>query len=270
MNTYTQTGTVLMVENVSVKIGSKTIIADINIEEKNTVRQNIEQGQMIAVVGRSGRGKSTLFKVLTGLRKPTSGRVLIPGPVANQPIEVNEGDVGFVDQKYTLLRHLTLYDQLVYSAKKGNVPANEIQGKVMDLLNKWGLDKAKDQYPCHCSGGQRQRAAILCQVLSSGYFLILDEPFSGLDVGNVEDVKAMLRLINTSHDLSTVIFSTHDIELAVELADKIYVLGFQSKEKQVGTIVKTFDLKALGLAWQPFGKEHLDLVQDIKKAILDS
>jgi ABC-type sulfate/molybdate transport systems ATPase subunit len=121
---------------------------------------------MIAVVGRSGRGKSTLFKVLTGLRKPTTGRVLIPGPVANQPIEVSEGDVGFVDQKYTLLRHLTLYDQLVYSAKKGNVPANEIQGKVMDLLNKWGLDKAKDQYPCHCSGGQRQRAAILCQVLS--------------------------------------------------------------------------------------------------------
>ncbi len=269
-HTYSQTGTILLVDNVSVKISDKTIIENINIEEKDTVREGMAQGQMIAVVGRSGRGKSTLFKVLTGLRKPTTGRVLIPGDIEGQPVEVEEGDVGFVDQKYTLLRHLTLYDQLVFSAKKGEVPAAEINGRVMDLLKKWGLEEAKDQYPCHCSGGQRQRAAILCQVLSSGYFLVLDEPFSGLDVGNVEDVKAMLRLVNSSHELSTIIFSTHDIELAVELADKIYVLGFPSPNKQAGTIVASFDLKAEGLAWQTFDKDHLDLVHKIKQKILES
>ncbi len=269
-NTYTQGGTVLLVENVSVKIGEKTIIENINFEEKDTFREGMEQGQMIAVVGRSGRGKSTLFKVLTGLRQPTTGRVLIPGENEGKPVEVKEGDVGFVDQKYTLFRHLTLFDQLVFAAKKGNTPANEINDRVLELIKKWGLEKAKDQYPCHCSGGQRQRAAILSQILSSGYFIVLDEPFSGLDVGNVEDVKAMLRLVNTSHELSTIIFSTHDIELAVELADKVYVIGYPTPEKHVGTIVKSFDLKQMGLAWQNFDKDHIELVHKIKEAILNS
>jgi polar amino acid transport system ATP-binding protein len=70
--------------------------------------------------------------------------------------------------------------------------------------------------------------------------------------------------------LSTIVFSTHDIELAVELADKIYVLGYPSENKHVGTIVGSFDLKALGLAWEPYSKDHIDLVKDIKKKILDS
>jgi len=268
--TYKTNGTALLLENVSVTIGQKTIIENINILEKNVARDGLQQGQMIAVVGRSGRGKSTLFKVLTGLRQPSTGRVLIPGSDPAQLVAVKEGDVGFVDQKYTLLRHLTLYDQLKFAAKKGNIPPAHIQDRVMELLTQWGLEKAKDQYPVHCSGGQRQRAAILSQVLSSGYFLVLDEPFSGLDVGNVEDVKAMLRLVNSSHDLSTIIFSTHDIELAVELADKIYVMGYANLKHPVGTIVDSFDLKALGLAWQSFGKDHLDLLQIVKRRILES
>ncbi|TAF96731.1 MAG: ABC transporter ATP-binding protein [Cytophagia bacterium] len=269
-HSYKTEGTVLLVENVSVTIGNKTIIENINMEEHNTLRDGHAQGQMIAVVGRSGRGKSTLFKTITGLRKPSTGRILIPSNEINKPIEVQEGTVGFVDQKYTLFRHLTIYNQLKLAARKGGIPDGEIHGRVMDLLNKWGLEKAKDQYPCHCSGGQRQRAAIMSQLLSSGYFLVLDEPFSGLDVGNVEDVKSMLRLVNTSHELSTIIFSTHDIELAVELADKIYVLGFASPSKQVGTVVASFDLKALGLAWQPYSQSHTELAKDIKTAILGS
>jgi ABC-type nitrate/sulfonate/bicarbonate transport system ATPase subunit len=267
---YTYEGTVLLVDNVSVEIEGRTIIDNIQIEEKNVVREGTTQGQMIALVGRSGRGKSTLFKAITGLRKPTSGRVLIPSEQPNEPIEVQEGDVGFVDQKYTLFRHLSIYDQLILAAKKGKTPVAEIPEKVSALLKDWGLEKAKDQYPNQCSGGQRQRVAILSQVLSSGHFIVLDEPFSGLDVGNVEDVKDMLRQINNTHELNTVIFSTHDIELAVELADKIYVIGYKDLSKPVGTITASFCLKEMGLAWQPFGKEHLELVKDVKKAIMKS
>ena len=143
--------------------------------------------------------------------------------------------------------------------------------RIIAVLQEVGLeDSMKTRYPHEFSGGQRQRTAILSQILSSGYFLVLDEPFSGLDVGNVEDVKSMLRLVNASHELSTIIFSTHDIELAVELADKIYVIGFPSEDRHVGTIVSAFDLKALGLAWQSYGKEHIDLVHEIKKKILAS
>jgi ABC-type sulfate/molybdate transport systems ATPase subunit len=270
MANYKLEGTVLLASNLSVEVDGKKIIENIDFEEKNVIRENATQGQMIAFVGRSGRGKSTLFKALTGLRKPSTGSVLIPSDEAGKPKEVQEGDVGFVDQKYTLFRHLSLYDQLVFAAKKGNTPVAEIPDKVNDLLKNWGLEKSKDQYPNQCSGGQRQRAAILSQMLSSGYFMVLDEPFSGLDVGNVEDVKAMLRQINASNELNTVIFSTHDIELAVELADKIYVIGYKDLSHQVGTIVKSFCLKEMGLAWQPFGQKHLDLVKDVKDAILRS
>ncbi len=270
MANYKLEGTVLLASDISVEIDGKKIIENIDFEEKNVIREGLSQGQMIAFVGRSGRGKSTLFKVITGLKKPTTGNILIPSDEAGKPKEVQEGEVGFVDQKYTLFRHLTLYDQLVFAAKKGSTPEAEIEDKVMTLLKNWGLDKSKDQYPNQCSGGQRQRAAILSQMLSSGYFIVLDEPFSGLDVGNVEDVKAMLRQINSSNELSTVIFSTHDIELAVEMADKIYVIGYKDLAKPVGTLVKSFCLKEMGLAWQPFGQKHLDLVKEVKDAILKS
>src|SRR5688572_4069679 len=115
---YEQKDTVLHVENLSVAYGEKVIIGDINFQEKDTVRAGKSQGQIIAFLGRSGRGKSTLFKALTGLEKPTTGRVLIPDhskPVTNglQPAKiVQEGDVGFVDQKYTLFRHKTVFNAL--------------------------------------------------------------------------------------------------------------------------------------------------------------
>src|SRR3712207_5739519 len=112
-HTYEQKDTILHVENLSVAYGNKVIIKDINLMEKDTIRPGRIQGQTIAFLGRSGRGKSTLFRALTGLEKPTTGRVLIPDHTkavvdGMQPAKmVEEGDVGFVNQKYTLFRHKT-------------------------------------------------------------------------------------------------------------------------------------------------------------------
>jgi len=99
---YEQKGIILHVENLSVSYGDKAIIRDVNFSEKDTVRPNRQQGQIIAFLGRSGRGKSTLFRTLTGLEKPATGRVLIPDlskavTDGQQPAkQVQEGDVGFV------------------------------------------------------------------------------------------------------------------------------------------------------------------------------
>lgn len=145
----------------------------------------------------------------------------------------------------------------------------------MQYLSDWGLDTCKDQYPNFLSGGQRQRTAILEQLLSSGHYMVLDEPFSGLDIGNIMSVKKAFQLINESHELNTIMFSTHDIELAVELADSIYILGYKPEEKGqpgvAGTILKHFDLKQMGLAWQDgFTSQHLDCVQQVKELMLKS
>lgn len=280
-NSYEQKDTVLHVQDLQVAYDGKIIITDINFTEKNIVRPGREQGQIIAFVGRSGRGKSTLFRSLTGMERPTAGSVLIPDyskPVhdGQQPAkQVEEGDVGFVDQKYTLFRHKTVYQALEFALRKSTISGQEKKEKINEYLHNWGLDKVKDQFPVFLSGGQRQRTAILEQLLSSGFYMVLDEPFSGLDVGNIESVKKAFQLINQSHELNTTIFSTHDIELAVELADSIYVIGYPKDNSgnlvPAGTILKHFDLKQLGLAWNDeFNGGHLQLVKEIKEVMLNS
>ncbi|KGK32228.1 MULTISPECIES: energy-coupling factor ABC transporter ATP-binding protein [Cellulophaga] len=274
---YSSENTLLYVENLSVAYGDKTIIKDINLVEKDVIRTGEVTGQVIAVVGRSGTGKSTFFKALTGLVKPTSGKVLIADTTTenaqNDAKEVHEGDIGFVDQKYTLFRNKTVYEALLFALRNKEMPKEAKHEQIVTYLKDWGLEKAKDQYPCELSGGQRQRTAIIEQIFSSGHYMVLDEPFSGLDVGNIEDVKNAFKLITKSHEYNTIIYSTHDIELAVELADSIYVIGYpeiDGKKMTYGSIVKHFDMKEIGLAWKEFGLGHLDIVKQIKNIMLQS
>ncbi|MBA6313696.1 energy-coupling factor ABC transporter ATP-binding protein [Cellulophaga baltica] len=274
---YSSENTLLYVENLSVAYGDKTIIKDINLVEKDVIRTGEVTGQVIAVVGRSGTGKSTFFKALTGLVKPTSGKVLIADTTTenaqNDAKEVHEGDIGFVDQKYTLFRNKTVYEALLFALRNKEMPKEAKHEQIVTYLKDWGLEKAKDQYPCELSGGQRQRTAIIEQIFSSGHYMVLDEPFSGLDVGNIEDVKNAFKLITKSHEYNTIIYSTHDIELAVELADSIYVIGYpeiDGKKMTYGSIVKHFDMKEIGLAWKEFGLGHLDIAKQIKTIMLQS
>jgi len=268
--------TLLYVENLSVTYGDKTVIKDINFIEKDVVRSETITGQVIAFVGRSGRGKSTLFRALTGMVKPSTGKVLIVDTLKGGPNdakEVEEGDIGFVDQKYTLFRNKTVYETLMFALRNKKISKKDKHDQIMTYLANWGLEKAKDQYPCELSGGQRQRTAIIEQIFCSGYYMVLDEPFSGLDVGNIEDVKKAFNLITSQHEFNTIIYSTHDIELAVELADSIYVIGYPTingKKMEYGTIVKHFDMKALDLAWKDFGLDHLEVVKQIKNIMLES
>lgn len=282
MSAYESKDVILRVENLSVVYDGKTIIKDINFEEKDTRRDGKVQGQTIAFLGRSGRGKSTLFRALTGLEIPATGKVLVPD-IAKYASDssvihlkdVREGDVGFVDQKYTLFRHKTVYQALTFAMRHSKTGAKESKATIDRHLDDWGLTKVKDQYPNELSGGQRQRTAILEQLLSSGIFIVLDEPFSGLDVGNILNVKQAFQLVNNSHELNTLIFSTHDIELAVELADSIYVVGHPKLQNgelaAYATLLKHYDLKGMDLAWKgDLTKEHLDLIKEIKQVMLNS
>ena len=251
----------------------KQILKDITIVEKDIIRDGHDStGQTIAFIGRSGRGKSTLFKALTGLLLPTSGQVLITDfktEDKSDAKQVSEGDIGFVDQKYTIFRHKTVYQICQYALRKSTLTKPEKEALIKEYLTDWGLMEHKDKYSGELSGGQRQRTAIIEQMLTSKHFMILDEPFSGLDVGNIEKVKESFGRILSADEYNTIIFSTHDIRLAVELADSIYIVGFPEGET-VSTIVKHYDLKAMGLAWEPYGNGHRQVVTEIKELLLKS
>ena len=98
----------------------------------------------------------------------------------------------------------------------------------------------------------------------------MDEPASGLDVKNIEKLKHNINLLASENDTNTIIMSTHDINLAVEMADSIYIIGHKNVEDLHSTLLQHFDLKEMGLAWKSFNQNHLELSQEIKKIILNS
>ena len=101
-------------------------------------------------------------------------------------------------------------------------------------------------------------------------FELVGKPFSGLDVGNIEKVKESFGRILSADEYNTIIFSTHDIRLAVELAGSIYIVGFPEGVTDYSTIVKHYDLKAMGLAWEPYSNGHRQVVTEIKELLLKS
>ena len=267
----------LLVEDVSVAYNGVTIIKDINLIEHDVVRSGHDStAQIIAIVGRSGRGKSTFLKALTGIVKPQTGKIVIKDFSSTDPDAakaVKEGDIGFVDQKYTLFRHKTIHQTLKFALRNSTLTAEEKEKKIDEYLQLWGLDICRDKYPNELSGGQRQRTAIIEQLFSSDKFIVMDEPFSGLDVGNIQEVKKSFELLNASSEYNTIIFTTHDIELAIELAQCIYIIGHPTVNGELqkyGTFVAKFDLKEEGLAWKEYSTEHHELYKKIVQAMMMS
>ena len=202
------------------------------------------QGQVVALLGLSGCGKTQLFRCISGMQKPTTGQVRID----DHKTAVHAGEVGVVQQAYPLLQHRTVWSNLMLAAdlhgrKDGKEEADR-------LLLTFNLADKKSSYPMELSGGQRQRIAIIQQLLCSNYFLLMDEPFSGLDLVAKRRVMDTIMTVSTANDLNTVIFTTHDLASAVSLADTIWVLG-KEKDKPGSTIIKEIDLAAMGLAWAP-------------------
>jgi len=125
----------------------------------------------------------------------------------------------------------------------------------MELLTRFGLEEHADKYPIQLSGGQRQRVAIIQQMVCSRHFLLMDEPFSGLDIIAKDKVCSLINEVNHVDELNTTIFTTHDLESSVQIADHIWVLG-REKDKPGATVIKTIDLIERDLAWSPDITKH--------------
>lgn len=259
--------TLLKMENVSFNYEDKLVLRDANLEIKNIVRPDCHQGQVVALLGPSGMGKTTMFRLLAGLDTPDSGTIRV-GP-DQHPVE--RGMVGVVAQNYPLFAHRTVLSNLLIAGKQRGLGGSELRDKAKDLLNRFGIEETANKYPSQLSGGQRQRAAIAQQFMCSESLLLMDEPFSGLDVLAQDSLIKFIAEMASQDELMTFILITHDITAALQIADHVWVLGRERDENgQIieGAKVKaSFDLIERGLAWQEnisATPEFLQLRQEIR------
>ena len=260
----------LHVDKLNLSYGQKLILRDVDLQIKNIVRPNMNQGQVVALLGPSGVGKTQLFRCIAGLQKPTSGRIVLGDPMADGQASkvlpvVKAGDVGVVFQNYPLLKHRTIWSNLKLAASRHGVNDEHID----KLLTRFNLMDKKKQYPHELSGGQRQRIAIIQQMLCNTHFILMDEPFSGLDVKMKHEVCRFIQEVAEVDELNTTIFTTHDIETACMIADTVWVMGYdkdQNGQNIPGArVVQTFNLIERGLAWNPQALSHPNFIPTVRE-----
>jgi NitT/TauT family transport system ATP-binding protein len=256
----------LKIENVSkgfVLNDGKTLNV---LSEVNLTIDNIpDKPQILSILGPSGGGKTTLLRILAGLDKPDSGRVFLKdGSMRN----VRIGDVGVVFQRYPLFDDRTVLQNLVEPAKNGGMSGEQAKARALKMLDEFDLERQASSYPVQLSGGQRQRVAIAQQLIQERRYIILDEPFSGLDPNNITNVIRLLRNVAHEHTDNTFLIITHDITSALIISDTVCLLGRpNTADKESGAfIVKEYDLIDEGLAYRD-DIEDLPRFQAIRKEI---
>lgn len=203
----------LRTENISKSFGEKRIIEDISVE--------LNEGEIVCLLGVSGSGKTTLFNIISGLYSPDSGKVFLN----DRDITDTPGEVSYMLQKDLLLPYYTVLDNVCMPLviKKGmkKKAAREIASP---MFSRFGIEGTQKMYPTQLSGGMRQRAALLRTYLSSNGVALLDEPFSALDTITKSAMHIWYLDIMQKIKLST-LFVTHDIDEAILLSDRIYILS---------------------------------------------
>lgn len=263
--------TVLTIDGIRVELGGKLILRDINLQVNNITRRDDTQGQIVALLGPSGRGKTQLFRRIAGLDKPSAGEIRI-GPEQRL---VDPGLVGVVFQDYTLFERTTVKGNLEIATTEAGLSKKQADEVIEEYLKAFSLTHWAHHYPAQLSGGQRQRVAIMQQLLRnannpSGFVLLMDEPFSGLSPEMVEQVCHIIVQVTNLNVLNTTFVVTHDVAAAVQVADLIVMLGLEHDGNEFipgATIVDTINLAAMGLAWQPNImdlEETHDLIRKIK------
>ncbi|MDB6024090.1 MAG: hypothetical protein JWM68_313 [Verrucomicrobiales bacterium] len=177
-------------------------------------------GELVSMVGPSGCGKSTVLRLIAGLaphHAPTTGEVIVFG----RPVTGPNVERGLVDQKYSLLPHLTVLENIAFGLKLRGVSRKERLGQACEWVKKVSLEGAEDKYPSELSGGMQQRVAIAATLILKPKILLMDEPFGALDP------RTRLRMQELLIDLwkeqqGTVFFVTHSVEEALYLGDRVF------------------------------------------------
>jgi sulfate transport system ATP-binding protein len=218
------------VKNVNKRFGDFVALDDVSV--------SLPTGQLTALLGPSGGGKSTLLRIIAGLDSADSGTVTIEGNEATH-LPPQKRNVGFVFQHYAVFKHMTVAKNVAFGLEIRKRPKDEIAARVDELLKLVHLSQFAHRLPSQLSGGQRQRMALARALAVEPSVLLLDEPFGALDAKVRKELRDWLRRLHDEVHVTTV-FVTHDQEEAMEVADEIVVIN-EGRVEQVGTPDQLYD-----------------------------
>lgn len=206
----------LTVKNIVKSFGKTEVIKDVSFEMNSTSR--------LALIGKSGSGKTTMLRIIAGLEIPDRGEVAINGSTLNSKqefVKPEKRNVGYVFQNHSLFPHLNVYDNIVFGVRKADKKdKKQIAQQYLSML---GLEDKLLSFPHQLSGGEKQRISIIRSLAAKPKLLLLDEPFSNLDKNTKEKLKQDLKEILDKEQLPTIMI-THDAEDSFDLADETILL----------------------------------------------
>lgn len=203
---------ILQAENITKAYGDNQVLQDISI--------HLEEGELVCVLGVSGVGKTTLFNILSGLVLPDRGQILLE----NEDVTGKTGNLSYMLQKDLLLQHKTVLDNVALPLVLKGVKKKAAREQAAAYFKQFGLEGTELKYPSQLSGGMRQRAALLRTYMCGDRVALLDEPFSALDTLTRTAVQEWYLGVMEEIKLST-LFITHDIDEAILLSDRIYIMS---------------------------------------------
>ncbi len=221
------------ISNINKSFGDFVALQDVNL--------SIPTGQLTALLGPSGGGKSTLLRIIAGLDNADSGSVEIEGVDATK-LPPQKRNVGFVFQHYAVFKHMSVAKNVAFGLEIRKRPKAEVKQRVEELLELVHLSQFADRLPAQLSGGQRQRLALARALAVEPTVLLLDEPFGALDAKVRKELRDWLRRLHDEVHVTTV-FVTHDQEEALEVADQIVVIN-QGRIEQIGSPDELYDAPA--------------------------
>jgi sulfate transport system ATP-binding protein len=221
------------IAGIGKRFGDFVALEDVNV--------SIPTGQLTALLGPSGGGKSTLLRIIAGLEEADTGRIEIEGVDATH-VAPQKRNVGFVFQHYAAFKHLSVRRNVAFGLEIRRRPKAEIKARVNELLELVHLEQFGDRLPSQLSGGQRQRMALARALAVNPGVLLLDEPFGALDAQVRKELRDWLRRLHDEVPVTTV-FVTHDQEEALEVADEIVVIN-GGRVEQVGSPDDLYDKPA--------------------------
>jgi len=212
-----------------------------SIDAVDKVSFDIKEGEFVSIVGKSGAGKTTLIKLLTGCEKPTNGKVMFKGAdigkSSSHSLQKMRRKIGIIFQDYKLLETRTVLENLRYIMEIIGVSDTSIERDVSRVLDIVGLEERCSNFPCDLSGGEQQRLAIARALIHRPDVIIADEPTGNLDLYNAHEIINLFKKVN---DLgATVILATHDKGVITKLKKRVITLdkGMVISDDPVGKFI---------------------------------